>query len=93
MTETKIKFRYKKPDENKSIEMIHVQDAKIKEPSIDFNFAAAIALYGMKLRQSKFDNDADLSLVLELAKRGIGKDEEGYRAEFIRLVNSYNYLK
>ena len=88
-----VKFRYKKPDENKSIEMIHVQDTKIEEPSIDFNFAAAIALYGMKLRQSKFDNNADLSLVLELAKRGRGKDEEGYRAEFIRLVNSYNYLK
>jgi Ca-activated chloride channel family protein len=88
-----VKFRYKKPGENKSIEMIHIQDTKIEEPSIDFNFAAAIALYGMKLRQSKFDNDADLSLVLELAKRGRGKDEEGYRAEFIRLVNSYNYLK
>jgi Ca-activated chloride channel family protein len=87
-----VKFRYKKPDESKSIEMVHVQDTQISESSEDINFASAVALFGMKMRNSKFSNNAAIDLVLELAEKGRGEDKDGYRAEFIRLVKSYDNL-
>jgi Ca-activated chloride channel family protein len=88
-----IKFRYKKPDGEKSIEMVHIQNTTITEASEDMNFASAVALYGMKLRNSKYDNNANLNMVLELAEKGRGRDTEGYRAEFLRLVRAYNYVQ
>ncbi|WP_411766880.1 YfbK domain-containing protein [Winogradskyella sp. A3E31] len=88
-----VRFRYKKPDEDKSIEMVHIQNDVDIEASEDTNFAAAVALFGMQLRQSQYDNESDLDLVLELAEKGKGKDEDGYRSEFIRLVKSYESLR
>jgi Ca-activated chloride channel family protein len=41
------------------------------------------------LRHSKYDNSTTLDDVVKLAKNGKGTDEDGYRAEFIRLVESY----
>ena len=84
-----VKFRYKNPSKNKSIEMVHVQKTKITEASNDMNFASAVALFGMKLRQSQFYNNASVEDIVKLAKKGRGQDENGYRAEFIRLVESY----
>lgn len=85
-----VKFRYKKPDGKKSIEMVHVQKDEISEASDDFKFASAVALFGMKLRQSQFDNNATYDTIIDLANAGRGDDKEGYRAEFIRLVEAYN---
>ncbi|GGW64220.1 Ca-activated chloride channel family protein [Winogradskyella epiphytica] len=87
-----VKFRYKKPSEDQSIEMIHVQKDIISEASNDMNFASSVALFGMQLRNSKYFNNASLSKVIELAESGRGEDKDGYRAEFIRLVNSYQTL-
>ncbi len=84
-----VKFRYKKPRENKSKEIIKVVKDEILEPSKDMNFASAITLFGMHLRNSKYKNDSTLEEVISLAKKGKGKDEEGYRGEFIRLVKTY----
>jgi Ca-activated chloride channel family protein len=84
-----VKFRYKKPSGKKSIEMIHVQKDVITEASDDLNFLSSVALFGMQLRRSKYFNNATNKDVLALAKLGKGVDEEGYRAEFIRLVRSY----
>ena len=83
-----VKFRYKKPSDSKSIEMVHVQNDQINSVSEDMKFASAVALFGMNLRKSQFNNSATLSDVLSLAKEGRGKDTSGYRAEFIRLVKS-----
>ena len=87
-----VKFRYKKPDESKSIEMVHIQNTKISEASEDMKFASAVALFGMQLRQSKYYNNASILEVIELAENGRGEDKQGYRAEFIRLVKSYDNL-
>ncbi|MBC3846577.1 von Willebrand factor type A domain-containing protein [Winogradskyella echinorum] len=87
-----VKFRYKRLDESKSIEMVHVQNTKITVASADMNFASAVALFGMKLRNSKYNNNAKLDRVIELAENGRGEDKEGYRAEFIRLVKSYDNI-
>lgn len=87
-----VKFRYKKPDASKSVEMVHIQNDQITKASYDMNFASAVALFGMQLRQSKYFNKVSSSRVIALAKNGRGEDKEGYRAEFIRLVKSYDNL-
>lgn len=85
-----VKFRYKKPDGNKSIEMIHVQKNVSQEMSSDFQFASAVALFGQQLRKSAFINKTSFHDVIVLAEKGRSKDENGYRAEFIRLVKTAN---
>lgn len=87
-----VKFRYKKPDGDKSIEMVHVHENKVQEASIDMQFASAVALFGMQLRDSQYDNNGKLIDVLNLAKAGRGSDKNGYRSEFMRLVNTYKSL-
>ncbi|ARN77808.1 VWA domain-containing protein [Nonlabens spongiae] len=84
-----VKLRYKKPDGNKSIPMEFVQKNKVSAINEDVQFAAAVALFGMKLRKSDYSNQATLDDVISLAQKGRGKDADGYRAEFIRLVKSY----
>ncbi|WP_055444639.1 VWA domain-containing protein [Lacinutrix himadriensis] len=88
-----VKFRYKKPDGKKSIEMVHVQKDIVVTASSDMQFAAAVALFGMQLRQSQFYNNSNVEDVISLAKIGRGEDTLGYRSEFIRLVKSYESLK
>ncbi|MGO4921054.1 YfbK domain-containing protein [Maribacter spongiicola] len=83
-----LKFRYKKPDGNKSIELVHVQNSNTQEMSKDFQFSAAVALFGQQLRKSAFNNKGSLNDVIVLAEKGRGEDKNGYRAEFIRLVKS-----
>ena len=87
-----VKFRYKKPNGGQSIEMIHVQDTKISIASEDMNFASAVALMGMNLLQSQYDNGASIKDIIRLAKQGRGNDDDGYRAEFVRLVESYRSM-
>jgi Ca-activated chloride channel family protein len=83
-----VKFRYKKPDGSKSIELIHVQKNSTKEMSSDFQFASAVALFGQQLRKSAFIKKTTFNDVVVLAEKGRGEDTNGYRAEFIRLVKS-----
>ena len=83
-----VKFRYKKPDGDKSIEMVHVQKDEVSEASSDLKFATAVALFGMQLRESKYYNNAKMEDVIALAKAGKGNDENGYKSEFLRLVKT-----
>ena len=57
-----------------------------EQTSDDFRFSAAIAQFGMLLRESKFKGISDWEGTIALAKSGIGIDAEGYRAEMIRLL-------
>ena len=85
-----IKFRYKNPDGEKSILIEHtVMDFQplINENSVNFRFVSAVAQFGMLLRNSEFKQGSSYRTVYQLAKNALGKDEEGYRAEFLRLVN------
>lgn len=86
-----IKFRYKKPGEEISKLIVHaVNDNQIvlNKTSNNFRFAAAVAEWGMILRQSEFKAGSSYSQVIQLAKAAKGKDEEGYRNEFIRMVEN-----
>ncbi len=84
-----VKFRYKKPDGNKSIlleEIIPFKNNYINEMSDNFKFSAAVASFGMLLRNSEYKGNATYKSVIDLAQKSKGKDAEGYRSEFIQLI-------
>ncbi|MBN2040587.1 MAG: VWA domain-containing protein [Spirochaetes bacterium] len=90
-----LKFRYKPPKENTSTLIVHsVNDSgtKLKESSDNFRFSAAVAGFGMLLRDSEFKNDLEYKDILVLAKNSKGKDTEGYRNEFIELIKTADLL-
>ena len=84
-----VKLRYKQPDGGTSqlLEKTVKYDAKNIFPLTDnYRFAAAVAVFGMLLRNSEYKQEANYTKVIQLAKTAIGKDVEGYRKEFIQLV-------
>ena len=90
-----VKFRYKAPDGDVSKLIEHpVADKQmaIAKTSDNFRFAAAVAQFGMLLRDSEFKSDASFNSVVEMARKARGNDDEGYRSEFIRLVESAQLL-
>ncbi len=61
--------------------------------SSDVKFAAAVAEFGMILRDSEYKGNGSLQQVLEWAEQGKGADVNGYRADFIELVRKAQTLK
>jgi hypothetical protein len=59
----------------------------------DLRFAAAVAEFGMILRDSEYKGNGSLQQVLEWAEQGKGADVNGYRADFIELVRKTQALK
>ena len=90
-----IKFRYKKPDGEKSIEMVSTiahNQTVLANASSDFKFGAAVAWFGLNLRDSKLVKNKSLIAIKKLALEGISADNEGYKAEFVRLIDGGNQL-
>lgn len=90
-----VQLRYKLPTETSSILMtrpVKKDVEEIEDGSRNIKFASAVAMFGMILRESKFKADADYDLVLKYAKEGRGIDEDGYNAEFIKLVETCRLL-
>nr|WP_294905964.1 von Willebrand factor type A domain-containing protein [uncultured Lacibacter sp.] len=86
-----VKFRYKEPASDVSKLIVHpLLDEKIpfEKTSENFRFATSVAQFGMLLRNSEFKGNASYEKVLRQATGSIGEDKEGYRAEFIKLVQS-----
>jgi Ca-activated chloride channel homolog len=84
-----VKFRYKQPDGEVSkliSQAVLNKPVAWKNASENFRFAASVAEFGMLLNNSSFKQSASYSNVWKLAKDAIGKDSEGYRSEFLRLV-------
>lgn len=63
------------------------------EAPSDLKFAAAVAEFGMILRDSEYKGTGSLQQVLEWAQQGRGADVNGYRADFIELVRRAQTLK
>jgi Ca-activated chloride channel family protein len=90
-----VKIRYKEPDGNvsKLIERaVPNLDTPLQAASHNFKFSAAVAEFAMILRDSPFKANSSYVQVLALARESVGKDVEGYRAEFIRLVETAQML-
>lgn len=91
-----VKLRYKLPDEDSSVEFelpVVDSEAKWQESSEDFRFAAAVAGYGMLLRESEYKGQLSYKMVRELAEEGKGKDDSGLRQEFIDIVGRTEALR
>jgi Ca-activated chloride channel family protein len=91
-----IKFRYKKPTEDTSKLITHIltaQNQRLESTSDNFRFSAAVAGFGLLLRESEFKGNISYNQVISLAKGAKGKDSEGYRAEFVRLVEACQLMK
>jgi Ca-activated chloride channel family protein len=90
-----VKLRYKQPDGLTSILYENPVKGKLTEfsaTSEEFRFSAAVAEFGMLLRDSEFKAGATIEQVIQIAQGSRGTDEEGYRAEFIKLVKTADAL-
>jgi Ca-activated chloride channel homolog len=91
-----VRLRYKAPKSDTSEFLtgkVENSNAKpINTASNNLKFVAAVAAYGMNLRNSPFKGTSNYGSVLELANQSKGADLDGYRAEFIRLVEKSQKL-
>jgi len=81
-----VKLRYQPPSGGASRLVSRVVRAGERGAPETLGFAAAVAEFGMLLRNSEYKGTSSWDDVLRLAKGGLGRDPGGYRAEFVRLV-------
>lgn len=85
-----IKLRYKKTDGDKSqlIEKPVIDNnVQLQKTSDNFRWSAAVAEFGMILRQSEFKGNATYTDCKRLAESAKGKDANGYRRELIEMID------
>lgn len=91
-----LKLRYKQPDGDKSSKLVFPvkkSNAFFSDASENFRFSAAVAAFGMMLRDSSHGGTLTLEGVQEIAQTSCGEDTEEYRKEFLRLVQGARKLK
>lgn len=87
LMEVRLRFKHPKDTTSNLLGKIVVDStAAIETASQNFRFSASVAEFGLLLRNSRYKSAADYSHVLTLATEATGKDEEGYRTEFLELV-------
>ncbi len=84
-----LRIRYKLPNETVSkLIQSPVMDSGINARGGDsFNFAAAVAAFGQKLRGGQYLESFSYNDIANLARQSRGNDPHGYRSEFMQLVN------
>ncbi len=90
-----VKIRYKKPGEDESrliTKSVIDEQTRLANTSDNFRFSAAVAAFGMLLRDSQYKQSASYEEVIALAKNATGTDINGYRHEFIKLVQQVSNL-
>lgn len=86
-----IKLRYKQPDQNTSTKLETIVKNKGRTyagASNNFKFSAAVAAYGLLLKNSKYAGNTSIDLIQTLGKSGKGLDRKGYRREFLEMVEN-----
>jgi len=90
-----VKLRYKEPDALFSTRLelpLHDDPNATKNVNDNMKFSAAVAAFGMLLRDSEYKGEASFDMVLELARESRGGDPHGDRAEFLKLVTTAKNL-
>jgi len=85
-----IKLRYKWPDSDESQLLetaVVAREGDFASMPDDFRFAAAVAGWGMLLRDSEFKGAADLDWVKATAESALSHDSGGFRSGFLELVD------
>lgn len=91
-----VKLRFKRPGAGNTEFMsrwLTEEAGDFAQAHHDLKFAAAVAEFGMILRDSDYKGNGTLDAVLEWAQEGKGSDANGYRAGFIELVRKAAALK
>jgi Ca-activated chloride channel family protein len=91
-----LKVRYKEPEgaESKLLEVpVADRRSSFDNASTDYRFAAAVASFGMILRDSPHKGTSSLDDVINIAERSRGIDQSGYREEFVRLARKARALR
>ena len=84
-----IDFRYKLPDEDFSnLLNLEVMDEghAFGQASENMRFAAAVASFGLLLRDSEYQGETSYEQIRQWAGSAIGFDPFGFRQEFLELV-------
>ncbi len=84
-----IKLRYKKSDGDKSkliAETISNQTTSLEKTSDNLRWAAAVAQFGLTIRNSRYVKKKDYPSIIANAEAAMGVDKNGYRAEAIQLM-------
>jgi Ca-activated chloride channel homolog len=91
-----VKLRFKRPDSETS-ELVSFpvgdQSRSLDAASVDLRFAAAVALFGMKLRDSEYARGVGFATVRQLAESALGSDPNGHRRGMLALVDRAAALK
>ncbi|HEX2861516.1 MAG TPA: YfbK domain-containing protein, partial [Lacunisphaera sp.] len=90
-----VKIRYKEPAGEVSSKLeFALRDAGtgFEQASDDFKFAAAVAGFGMALRDSPHKGSLTLAEVSTWGRSGLGSDASGYRSEFLGLIQQAEKL-
>jgi Ca-activated chloride channel family protein len=91
-----VKLRYKKPEGSRSTLLsfpISDDERTLARASKNFRFSAAVAGFAMLVRDSKHAPDLDFAGAHALAKSAIGQDPNGYRREFLSIVEAAGKLR
>lgn len=91
-----VKLRYKEPDGSTSrlIEVPAKDEGKtLTASSEEYKFSAAVAGFGLLLRDSAYKGTLSWETVRKLALDGKGADKLGYRGEFLQLIDKARGLK
>jgi Ca-activated chloride channel family protein len=90
-----LRLRYKQPDGDESalIEFpFYDRGLALTDSSDDFRFAAAVAEFGMLLRDSQYRGTASWAHARGLAEGALGHDPGHHRHEFLRLIDKAEAL-
>ena len=93
-----LKMRYKMPEASASERAYeqaltdHPAPDDFASASTDFRFSAAVAGFGLVLKDSSYRGSATLSSVADIAHQSEGSDPAGYRAQFVELVRKARAL-
>lgn len=91
-----VKFRYKEPKEDQSkliSKILEEKTPELSQTSNNFRFSAAVASFGMLVRDSQYKGNSTIESITSLANSSKGTDKEGYRSEFVKLVQDFAKLK
>lgn len=86
-----VKFRYKKPAENKSLlleKIISGDPVAFSNAGNNIKFAAAVAKFGMQLRGSEYKGTGGYTLALNIIAPLVKDDREGYKNELMQLIKA-----
>ncbi|GAA4430247.1 VWA domain-containing protein [Bremerella cremea] len=90
-----LKLRYKQPESDVSTLMTYPvldEGHQFNQATGDFQFASAVAMFGLKLRGSHFHDETNFAEIEELVASNVDGPGASYREEFLNIVRQVEKL-